>query len=313
MKFKLMSGVLLLLFIVGLSLISCTASDPLTEDVYTTGEVYSTGSMHIDGSIYTSSDLHSTADIYAVNFYAGGTLVESLPSQSGHIGEYLTTDGSAPSWDALTGGGDMTKAVYDTDIDSIVDKAENVDDGIGNTSTAAQVKSAVTDSHTHDNKAVLDATEESFTSALKTAYDWLVTNITSVWKTSVDNHIASTSNPHSVTAEQVLPSQVGHAGEYLTTDGSISSWSAVSGSSVDYKAGTITTDGGGLATVTFNTAFDNTDYAILLTSDNIGTDTTTVMYGNKATSGFDISTKDDRGKIKPDITVDWLAIACNDP
>ena len=37
-----------------------------------------------------------------------------------------------------------------------------------------------------DNNSILIGTQESFTSALKTSYDWLVTNITSGWKTSVD-------------------------------------------------------------------------------------------------------------------------------
>lgn len=38
-------------------------------------------------------------------------------------------------------------------------------------STPAQIDSAVTNSHTHSNKAILDATQESFTTALKTTYD----------------------------------------------------------------------------------------------------------------------------------------------
>lgn len=39
------------------------------------------------------------------------------------------------------------------------------------TSSAAQLDAAVTNSHTHSNKAILDATQESFTTALKTTYD----------------------------------------------------------------------------------------------------------------------------------------------
>jgi len=57
--------------------------------------------------------------------------------------------------------------------------------------------------HSHSNITILSATQEALTTALKTSYDWLVTNITSLWKTAVDNHIASTSNPHSVTNAQV--------------------------------------------------------------------------------------------------------------
>ena len=43
------------------------------------------------------------------------------------------------------------------------------------TSSAAQLDAAVTNSHNHSNKAVLDATQESFTTALKITYDTAVT------------------------------------------------------------------------------------------------------------------------------------------
>jgi hypothetical protein len=52
------------------------------------------------------------------------------------------------SWEVMGGGtGDMTKAVYDTDENGIVDKAETLDDGAGNTATAEDVKDAVSASH----------------------------------------------------------------------------------------------------------------------------------------------------------------------
>jgi len=41
------------------------------------------------------------------------------------------------------GSGDMLKSTYDTDEDGIVDKAETIDDGAGNSKTAAQVKSHI--------------------------------------------------------------------------------------------------------------------------------------------------------------------------
>lgn len=44
---------------------------------------------------------------------------------------------------------------------------------------------------------------------------------------NIQAHIVSTANPHSVTAEQVLPTQTGNNGKYLTTDGSASSWGTV--------------------------------------------------------------------------------------
>ena len=40
----------------------------------------------------------------------------------------------------------------------------------------------------------------------------------------IDSHLSSTSNPHSVTADQVLPSQSGHGGKAIITDGSTVSW-----------------------------------------------------------------------------------------
>ena len=99
--------------------------------------------------------------------------------------------------------------------------------------------------HSHSNISVLDLTSASFTTTLKTSYDWLVTNLTSswktgvdnvvstfttAWKTTVDNHIANTSNPHNTTASQVglgnvtndaqIPKSIG------TTKGDIISFTA---------------------------------------------------------------------------------------
>jgi len=69
------------------------------------------------------------------------------------------------------GLGDMLKTVYDTDENGIVDKAESIDDGAGNTATASDIKDAVDKKHAHSNKAILDAIEQAFTTALKTSYD----------------------------------------------------------------------------------------------------------------------------------------------
>lgn len=68
------------------------------------------------------------------------------------LGYQLTYTGSA--WSQIEG--DMTKAVYDTNANGIVDKAETVDDGAGNASTAAQVKNAVTKAHTQGTDQGLD-------------------------------------------------------------------------------------------------------------------------------------------------------------
>ena len=52
-------------------------------------------------------------------------------------------------------------------------------------------------------------------------------------RASVKSHIANTSNPHSITMNQVAPTQTGNAGKFLTTDGSNTSWAAAGGGSVD--------------------------------------------------------------------------------
>jgi len=64
----------------------------------------------------------------------------------------LTYDAVTELWGAEAapgaGSGDMLKSVYDIDEDGIVDKAELLDDGAGNTATPANTKSAITLKHT---------------------------------------------------------------------------------------------------------------------------------------------------------------------
>jgi hypothetical protein len=63
------------------------------------------------------------------------------------------------------------------------------------TGLKALYDAAVDDSHEHDNETTLDDIEEALTTALKNTYDAAITTL--------NNHIANTSNPHSVTKEQV--------------------------------------------------------------------------------------------------------------
>jgi len=63
----------------------------------------------------------------------------------------------ATSHHVLSGVGDMLKSTYDTDVDGIVDKAESIDDGGGNTATAADLKDAVTKKHTQGTDTTLGA------------------------------------------------------------------------------------------------------------------------------------------------------------
>lgn len=59
-----------------------------------------------------------------------------------------------------------------------------------------------------------------------------LSNIGTNTHAQIDNHIANTSNPHSVTADQVLPNQTGNGGEFLTTNGTTASWAAPTASSI---------------------------------------------------------------------------------
>jgi len=64
------------------------------------------------------------------------------------------------------------------------------------------------------------------------------------------SHISLTNNPHSVDATDILPSQSGHTGEYLTTDGSVLSWGAGATGVTSVSGGTgIFSSGGATPTV----------------------------------------------------------------
>jgi hypothetical protein len=86
---------------------------------------------------------------------------------------YRFKSGAWEDYDAVGGSGDMLKTTYDTDDDGIVDKAETVDDGAGNASTAADVKDAVDKKHTQNTDTKLDegGGNETTAAELRTALD----------------------------------------------------------------------------------------------------------------------------------------------
>jgi len=79
------------------------------------------------------------------------------------------------------------------------------------------------------------------------------------------------------------------------------------GGSQIIKAGSVTTGGGGSASVTFGTAFSDTSYYISLTPQDPG-DAVMAEYTSKATTGFTVNTYEDKGQSKGSVTVDWIAI-----
>lgn len=70
------------------------------------------------------------------------------------------------------------------------------------TSSPTQIDQAVTDSHTHTNKTILDNIQEALTSILKSGYDGVVSWV-SANGSNLLNHLSNTSNPHNVTKSQV--------------------------------------------------------------------------------------------------------------
>ena len=201
MKKKLILAIISLAFI----LTSCMPGD-FTEDVYF-GNVYSNGTLLTSGNGTSDHSVLTNLD-YASSEHTGfePTLT------SGNTSQFWRGD---KTWQTIAGGGDMLKAIYDSNDDGIIALAQLDVATENQTGSQAKVNTHngtyvhtdialnTADRHTHTNKAVLDATQESFTTALKTSYDWLVTNITSAWKTLVDNHLAATNNPHTVTKTQV--------------------------------------------------------------------------------------------------------------
>ena len=90
--------------------------------VLTTGtEGIRTGSASNLGKVVIYDGSSNTVTITAQAIAGNYTL--TLPTTDGGAGEYLKSDGSGSlSWDTPGGAGDMTKAVYDADIDSLIDQ-----------------------------------------------------------------------------------------------------------------------------------------------------------------------------------------------
>lgn len=106
---------------------------------------------------------------------------------------------------------------------------------------------------------------------LKTYFDTLYASLT-----SLNSHVSNTDNPHSVTAEQVLPDQTGEDGKYLQTDGSVVSWGTVAGMGITRTI--ITTSGSVTAGASILT-----DYVYLVAGAHTVTLPTAVGNSNKYT------------------------------
>ena len=109
------------------------------------------------------------------------------------------------------------KNAYDAAVQWIIDNGANILNHISNFSNPHNVTKsqvglgnvpnldttlAVSQTHTHSNKTILDAITEAFTTTLKNAYDGAVTWISTNGATLIA-HLTDFNNPHQTTAAQV--------------------------------------------------------------------------------------------------------------
>ena len=165
----------------------------------------------------------------------GVTATQVLPSQTGNSGKMLTTDGTNVSWSTVPTVVDSIDDLSDVTITSPTSGQSlqfngtswiNTTPSVGVTDHGLLTGLADDDHPQYLNetrgdvlyytKTVADTTFASATHNHNTLYEPVNANIQS--------HIISTSNPHNVTATQVLPTQSGNTGKVLTTNGTAVSW-----------------------------------------------------------------------------------------
>ena len=222
MTMKKLLAVVLVFLLTGLAF-GCSAEDPLTEDIYTSGSVYpnsdNASSLGSENLTWGEGYFHN---LYVDNetLYIGGIPVvmpeggilsaifgEGPPGPQGPPGDTGATGPQGPQGEQGIQGepGDQGIQGLQGDPGPKGDKGDPGDPGPTHanitildaitepftTALKTAYDNAVALAHSHSNKAILDAIQEAFTTSLKTSYDWLVTNITSAWKTTVDNFVAS--------------------------------------------------------------------------------------------------------------------------
>ena len=137
---------------------------------------------------------------HAGNTFSGAGTTNHVPDPVTETGKFLRDDGS---WSDPPGGGDMTKAVYDTGNDGRVDNAEQLNDGV-NVATAANVKDAVDKKHTAGTDQHLDFGGAQQVSAAQA-------------KSAYDHSIVVAGNPHALDAADVGADAAGTAASEVST------------------------------------------------------------------------------------------------
>jgi hypothetical protein len=164
----------------------------------------------------------------------GAGMTDPLPSQKGKKGKYLKTDGKKTYWADASGGGGSAVDSVNGQTGEVVLTASDVGAVAVNEAITAGTYTKIT----YDTKGLVTggaSLQASDIPDLSATYQPLLvsgTNIKTINNTSLlgDGDISVDS----------LPSQTGHSGEYLTTDGTNASWAAVSGSQPVYNSTTNT-------------------------------------------------------------------------
>lgn len=121
------------------------------KDLFVSGDIVDGTS----GVAVNVADLDDAVDKKHLQTKLGTKFIDETDIGNNKIIQYEVS-GDKLKYINLPGGGDMLKSVYDTDENEIVDKAESLDDGAGNTASASDTKDAVTKKHEHSNKTELD-------------------------------------------------------------------------------------------------------------------------------------------------------------
>ena len=122
------------------------------------GEKGDAGTDGTDGADGAAAGF-GTPTIAVETLPAGSAATASVTASGDDTAKIFSFNFGIPKGADGAGAGDMTKSVYDTNDDGIVDHAA-VADAVGAT-TAAQVADAVGKAHTHANKATLDKLAEA--------------------------------------------------------------------------------------------------------------------------------------------------------
>lgn len=173
------------------------------------------------------TDLTDTPNTYT------GQAGKSVKVNVGEDGlEFFTPSSGVSDHTLLTNIGTSTHPQLDTErtasishrADSTIHFTEGSIDhtAISNigTNTHAQLDTEKTSSEAHRANALIHFEKADIDHTA-------INNIGTYTHAQIDSHIDNISNPHSVTANQVLPSQAGNAGKFLTTDATNTSWATV--------------------------------------------------------------------------------------